>query len=40
VELAGRRYEARMAMGFAEAGAKVVVTGRAEFGLIVEPIPS
>ena len=40
VELAGRRYEARVAMGFAEVGAKVVVTGHAEFGLIVEPIPS
>ena len=40
VELAGRRYEARVAMGFAEVGAKVVVTGHAEFGLIVEPVLS
>jgi membrane-bound serine protease (ClpP class) len=40
VELAGRRYEARLAMGCAEAGVKVVVTGHAEFGLIVEPVPS
>jgi membrane-bound serine protease (ClpP class) len=40
VELAGRRYEARLAMGFADAGAKVVVTGRSEFGLIVELLPS
>lgn len=36
VVLAGRRYEARMAMGFAETGTKVVVTGVTEFGLIVE----
>jgi membrane-bound serine protease (ClpP class) len=40
VELGGRRYEARLAMGSAEAGVKVVVTGHAEFGLIVEPVPS
>lgn len=40
VEIGGRRYEARMAMGFAEAGAAVRVTGRAEFSLIVELIPS
>ncbi|MCX6876871.1 MAG: hypothetical protein NTW21_24115 [Verrucomicrobia bacterium] len=40
VEVAGRRYEARMAMGFAEAGTRVVVTGRAEFSLIVELVPS
>ncbi len=36
VELDGRRYEARMAMGFAEAGARVTVTATSEFGLIVE----
>lgn len=36
VELDGRRYEARMAMGFAETGAKVTVTAVSEFGLIVE----
>ena len=40
VEIHGRRYEARMAMGFAETGAPVVVTGRSEFSLIVEPIQS
>jgi membrane-bound serine protease (ClpP class) len=40
VEIGGRRYEARMAMGFAEAGAPVMVTGRSEFSLIVELIPS
>ncbi len=36
VEIAGRRYEARLAMGFADAGMPVMVTGVAEFGLIVE----
>ncbi len=36
VEIDGRRYEARLAMGFAEAGTPVIVTGLAEFGLIVE----
>jgi len=36
VEIAGRRYEARLAVGFAEAGAAVRVTGVAEFGLVVE----
>ena len=36
IELNGRRYEARMAMGFAETGAKVIVTAVSEFGLIVE----
>lgn len=40
VEVADRRYEARMAMGFAEAGASVVVTGVSEFGLIVETSPT
>ncbi len=40
VEIGGRRYEARMAMGFAEVGSRVVVTGRSEFSLIVEPAPS
>jgi membrane-bound serine protease (ClpP class) len=40
VEVAGRRYEARMAMGFADAGSQVRVTGRAEFSLIVELIQS
>jgi membrane-bound serine protease (ClpP class) len=36
VDVDGRRYEARLGMGFAEAGTPVVVTGLAEFGLIVE----
>jgi membrane-bound serine protease (ClpP class) len=36
VEVSGRRYEARLAVGFAEAGTPVTVTGLAEFGLIVE----
>lgn len=36
VEINGSRYEARLAMGFAEAGTPVIVTGLAEFGLIVE----
>ncbi|MCF7676105.1 MAG: hypothetical protein K9N23_22985 [Akkermansiaceae bacterium] len=40
VELAGRRYEARMGMGFAEAGTRVKVTEVSEFGLIVENQPS
>jgi membrane-bound serine protease (ClpP class) len=40
VDIGGRRYEARMAMGFADAGAAVTVTGRAEFSLIVEHLPS
>ena len=36
VTLDGRRYEAKLAVGFAEAGTPVKVTGIAEFGLIVE----
>jgi membrane-bound serine protease (ClpP class) len=36
VEISGRRYEAKLEMGFAEAGAPVKVTGISEFGLIVE----
>jgi membrane-bound serine protease (ClpP class) len=36
VELDGRRYEARLGTGFAEAGAIVAVVEAAEFGLIVE----
>lgn len=36
VTLDGRRYEAKLAVGFAEAGTPVKVTGLAEFGLIVE----
>jgi membrane-bound serine protease (ClpP class) len=36
VEIGGRRYEARLAMGYADAGTPVKVTGLAEFGLTVE----
>lgn len=36
VEIAGRRYEAKLAMGSAEAGTKVSVTDVNSFGLIVE----
>lgn len=36
VEIGGKRYEAQLAMGFADAGASVVVTRHGEFGLIVE----
>jgi membrane-bound serine protease (ClpP class) len=33
-----RRYEARLAVGFAEAGTPVKVIALAEFGLIVEDL--
>jgi len=36
VEIGGRRYEARLAVGFAEKGTLVKVTGLSEFGLAVE----
>ena len=36
VEIAGKRYEARLAVGSADAGAPVVVTRQGEFSLIVE----
>lgn len=36
VEIAGRRYEARVSVGHADAGVPVKVTGMAEFGLTVE----
>jgi membrane-bound serine protease (ClpP class) len=36
VDLSGQRYEAKLAVGFADAGTPVKVTGIAEFGLIVE----
>lgn len=39
VEIGGRRYEARLAIGHADAGVPVIVTGLAEFGLIVEVLP-
>jgi membrane-bound serine protease (ClpP class) len=38
VEIGGRRFEARLAMGFADAGTPVTVTGVSEFGLIVESL--
>jgi membrane-bound serine protease (ClpP class) len=36
VEIAGRRYEARLTLGAAERGERVVVIGRADFSLTVE----
>jgi membrane-bound serine protease (ClpP class) len=36
VTIGGRRYEARLEVGFAEAGTTVRVAGQSEFGLIVE----
>ncbi len=36
VEICGSRYEARLAVGYADAGTPVKVTGLAEFGLTVE----
>ena len=36
IEIAGRRYEAKLALGSAAAGASVVVRGRAGFALLVE----
>jgi membrane-bound serine protease (ClpP class) len=38
VEISGKRYEAKLAMGFAESGTPVKVTGVSEFGLIVETL--
>ncbi len=38
VEISGKRYEAKLAMGFAEAGSAVIVSGVSEFGLIVEVV--
>ncbi|OHE77847.1 MAG: hypothetical protein A3G75_14465 [Verrucomicrobia bacterium RIFCSPLOWO2_12_FULL_64_8] len=38
VEVAGRRYEARLGVGSIEAGTPVVVTGRSDFGLMVERV--
>ncbi len=37
VEVAGRRYEARLDLGHVPAGTAVVVTGRSGFTLLVEP---
>ncbi len=36
IEVEGRRYEARVAVGSIERGAKIAVTSRSEFGWIVE----
>jgi len=36
VEIAGRRYEASVAVGAIDAGVAVVVCGRSDFGLVVE----
>jgi membrane-bound serine protease (ClpP class) len=36
VDIAGKRYEAKLGIGFADAGTPVKVTGISEFGLIVE----
>ncbi len=36
IEINGRRYEAKLEMGFAEKGAAVKITGVSEFGLTVE----
>jgi membrane-bound serine protease (ClpP class) len=36
VDIGGCRYEAKLGMGFADAGSAVKVTGVSEFGLIVE----
>ncbi len=38
VDIGGRRYEARLDMGHADAGTTVKVTGLAEFGLTVEVV--
>jgi membrane-bound serine protease (ClpP class) len=38
VDIGGRRYEARLEMGFADAGTPVKVTGISEFGLTVEVV--
>lgn len=40
IDINGRRYEARLSVGFANAGTQVVVTQQSEFGLIVETLPS
>ncbi len=38
VDIGGKRYEAKLEMGFADAGTTVKVTGLAEFGLTVEVV--
>jgi membrane-bound serine protease (ClpP class) len=36
VEVAGRRYEARVEVGVVDPGTPIVVRGRSDFGLVVE----
>jgi membrane-bound serine protease (ClpP class) len=36
VEIGGKRYEAKLAMGCADVGTPLIVTGVSEFGLVVE----
>jgi membrane-bound serine protease (ClpP class) len=36
IEIDGRRYEAQLEVGYAEAGTKVIVKGQGPFGLLVE----
>jgi membrane-bound serine protease (ClpP class) len=36
VEIAGRRYEAKVEVGAIDAGAPIVVRGHSDFGLVVE----
>jgi membrane-bound serine protease (ClpP class) len=36
IEIAGKRYEAKLQMGHADPGAAVIITGVSQFGLIVE----
>jgi membrane-bound serine protease (ClpP class) len=38
VEVEGRRYEAHLALGSADPGARVIVTGRAGFSILVEKL--
>lgn len=38
VEIEGRRYEARLEVGFAPAGTRVLVKGATDFGLVVEAL--
>lgn len=40
VEVDGRRYQAQLDLGSAAAGTRVVVTGRTDFGLKVEKLPT
>jgi membrane-bound serine protease (ClpP class) len=40
VEIDGRRYQARLGLGTAAAGSRVMVVGLADFGLKVEKLPA